>query len=119
MDLDELARRMGSAHGEPPRPCDEAVVDELRQLLRQYRDSREGCPFQIGDLITPRRGRNLKQQGRPHIVLEVLDPPIRPVVRGPIDHGARFDLRVACWINGDYVALLVESWQYERWQGAA
>jgi len=103
------------------RPLPEAQIDELRRIEADYR---AGCRFKVGHLVTPRKGRAIRDAGNPAIVLEVFDPPIR--ILAPVRDlfecgnnvfGARYDMRVASFTSGDYVAFIAESWHYETWTG--
>lgn len=95
-------------------PLPEAQVDELRGILTTYQ---AGCSFAPGDIITPRRGRNIVGAGMPCIVLEVFAEPLRGRgSTGSTHFGARCDMRIARWVGDDYCAFMAESWQYERWE---
>jgi hypothetical protein len=97
----------------PPAPHVDAVIHELRSILKDYQ---AGCSFAIGDLVTPRKGRAVRGDGEPHIVLEVFDPPIRrtPDATDQLAYG-RCDMRVLTLSGDAYVAHLAEGWQYERY----
>lgn len=77
---------------EVSRPLAEAQIMELRELLKAESAPN---PFKVGDLVTPKKSSPYVLEGQPHIVIEVLDPPIRPThdTSGP-DGGAPHDLRV-------------------------
>lgn len=97
-------------------PLAEAQLDELRAILATYR---EGCRFEAGDMVTPRRGRALRGAGEPCLVLEVFDPPVRRQGTGQAGYFtelARLDMRIVRWITGDYCVFAAESWQYEEWR---
>jgi len=110
-DLAEGLARLLNDDDTPP-PCDEAMVDVLRELGAAY----AAPPPKVGDLVTPRPGVNLRGVGQPHLVVEVFDPPVHldgphatPWERRPID------LRVIGWLTGDYVASHMERWQVVPW----
>lgn len=121
-DLSELFRDAGIGPEEDAprasRPIDEAVIATLREIQERYST---GCPFKPGDMVTPRKGYNLKHAGEPHIVLEVFSEPIRFTPQssdyGSTYYGSRLDMRVCC-LSGmrntyDYVCFCSESWCYE------
>jgi hypothetical protein len=101
----------------------EAVIADLKELCSRYT---AGCPFRVGDLVTPRRGYNALGAGTPHIVIEVRSEPIRNFdVAQPgflsSDHfGARIDIRVAHIDHGTTMVMhWGESWMYEPYTGPA
>ena len=114
MGLLAAALAAGKDEGDTPRPITEAIVDELQAVYRRYNN---GCSFRPGDFVTPSTGAPLAGAGQPHIVLEVFDQPLRreSAKAGTHTEFARIDMRVACWMDGYYVAFAAESWQYERW----
>lgn len=100
------------------------VGEDVSRDLLDVRDRYVGgCPFQSGELVTPRRGVNYLNAGVPHIVLEV-DPdpaPFRPQSDardvGCASWGSRADMRVAHRGTGDddhIVTHWVESWAFRR-----
>lgn len=104
---------------EPPRPRAEAQVMELRQIAARYA---AGCPFAVGDLVTPRKSYNIQGAGAPHIVLEVPAEPVRlwtistPHDIGCAELGEPLDMRVACLTHlGEYMAFWGSSWRYAAW----
>ena len=117
-----LGELLGESDEDPPRPCHEAQVMELRALAERY-DA--GCPFKPGDLVTPRAGYNIYGAGEPHIVLETPFKPVRPwTINKPADiedyaFGERVDMRTACLAHGDYVAFWAASWKFMPWTGEA
>ena len=95
----------------------EARIQDLKDISSRYQ---KGCPFKVGDLITPRKGYNKVGHGKPEVVLEVRSEPIfntqitddmRDV--GTTFFGSRLDMRVAAVQEGTFCAFWVESWQYE------
>ncbi len=106
-----------------PRPFRLASAEEqavtLKEVAQRYA---AGCPFQPGDLVTPRPHHNLIGVGHPHVVLEVIDDPLDAPVAGstkPSDYGnpafgARLDMRTASVADDGVVcAWWGESWQFE------
>ena len=76
-------------------------------------------PFQRGDLVTPRRGYNLKGAGRPCVVLDVFPPMVPKEDKGGfIDFN---DMRIARVIKNsggqNIVKVYAESIDYERYMG--
>lgn len=120
MDLDALAEMMGlEAEAEaPPAPLPEAAVASLRETCDRYV---RGNPFKVGDLVTARKGFNVKGGGDPHIVVELVGDAMAPPPRfvgdesahGKSFYGARLDIRVAHISRGQMIMHWAESWQYE------
>jgi hypothetical protein len=106
-----------------PAPLPEAAIADLRELCSRYT---AGCPFRVGDLVTPRGGYNLRGPGDPHIVVEVADVPVRNLDNSADSSGwascafgARLDIRVAHIQNGKMTMHWSESWMYEPYTGPA
>lgn len=100
------------------KPIHEAQIMELRVICAQYQ---EPCAFKVGDLVTPRAGRGIRDAGEPHIVVEVFDPP-RRVFDGDASiqaYVALITMRVACISGGGeaYVCFSVEHPAFERYTG--
>jgi hypothetical protein len=104
-----------------PLPIVEAQIATLQEIADIYR---RGCPFKVGDVITPRNGHNMKGAGRPHVVMEVFDEPVRTLTSAdPADtsqctFGRRMDMRVATFSveMGVVVAFMTESWEFESFK---
>jgi len=102
----------------PPRPLPEAQIATLREISARYT---AGCSFAVGDLVTPRAGTNLKDDGEPHIVVEIAAEPHRSFgpdvdATGSHAYGKRLDMRVA-HIAGVYAVMhWVESWCFEPYR---
>jgi hypothetical protein len=102
----------------------EAVIADLRELCARYT---AGCPFRVGDLVTPRRGYSLSGSGDPRIIVEVAPTPIRNFDSAADceewasnTFGARLDIRVAhISPRGQMVMHWGESWMYEPYTGPA
>lgn len=81
----------------------------------------KGCPFKPGDLVTPRKGYNLKGAGEPHVVMEIMAPePQRGEAAEKAYMGgiARiYDMRVLSCVREDLIAYYAESYCYEAWKG--
>ncbi len=105
----------------------EAAIMDMRQILNDYKD---GCRFNVGDLITPAQGAFIKWAGEPHLVIEVLETPVRMFdlveemgdVADP-NFGARYDMRVLSPVvrpNDGLMgirAYMAESWLYKPYEG--
>lgn len=86
-----------------PRILPEAAIARLRELLPAYTTAR--APYQVGDVVTPRRDSAMKQTGEPHLVVAVLDEPVYRFDHGEVSSngfGQRLDMRVI-HINGERV----------------
>jgi hypothetical protein len=121
---DEIKEALGEAiHGlldkrsKKNRPLPEAIMMDLEVAASAYRKIiGEGCPFGVGDWITPKKGYGLKHHGMPHKVVEV-KPNADYNFSGDSatlqTYGRRNDVRVLTWVNGDIAAFWNESWLYE------
>ena len=101
----------------PPRPLPEAQIATLREICARYT---AGCPFAVGDLVTPRAGVNVRGAGEPHIVVEIADEPHRPFDGSGTSssYGNRLDMRTA-GLAGDNETMVmhwVESWTFEPYR---
>lgn len=121
--LDELLGGMSSNRGQErdaTNPVPEAQVATLSEAAERYA---AGCPFKPGDLVTPRKGFNLKGAGDPCVVVEVPEVPYRnfetsdPHDNGNPNYGGRLDVRILCFATGDVVAYWGESWKLEPYTG--
>lgn len=91
------------------------LVHTLNEILAAYRAP---CPFQVGDLVMPRRGMPLSGEGEPHIVAEVFETPLRPTQASQVNglnYNARIDMRVLHEHAEHIMAHCVESWMFERY----
>jgi hypothetical protein len=106
-----LERGRQEQKSKTPRPLHEAQIATLREVFADYRKP----PFRAGDLVTPRRGCDMRHEGEPHMVLE-MRPDAEPRFMddsGACTNGVRLDMRVGSLNDGDYVAHWVESWLFE------
>lgn len=101
---------------EASRPLPEAQIMGLRELLN---DERAPNTFKVGDLVTPKERAPYVLAGQPHIVIEVLYPPIRPSNDSSLpDCGAPHDLRVGVIDRaGDKSVYLMRSIYLEAYTG--
>jgi hypothetical protein len=74
------------------------------------------APFKRGDLITPRRGSNLKGAGYPCVVLDAFPAkwPESDNNGRPVDVN---DMRIARVMNGKVLRYYAEAIDYERYTG--
>jgi hypothetical protein len=71
-------------------------------------------PFRPGDVVTPRALTSMKGIGEPHVVLEVGEPRGQPAQDSTSSaFGARYDVRVVCFVGGHVCAFWLESWTLE------
>lgn len=98
----------------------EGQIEELQRYAEEYR---AGCAFKPGDIVTPKKSGGINGAGLPHVVLEVLEEPVRlwtceePSQSGSGLFGRRLDMRVVCYVDNDHVASFwSESYQYEFYQ---
>lgn len=104
----------------PPRPLPEAQIATLREISARYV---AGCPFAVGDVVTPRAGTNLRNAGEPHIVVELADHPHRTFdhergASGSNGYGKRLDMRIAAFADDNETLTMhwVESWAFEPYR---
>lgn len=73
--------------------------------------------FAVGDVITPRKGTAYRSAGNPHMVCEVIDPPLRFTGADPSSHkyGMDYDLRVMTMYDDIVTCFTVESWAFDPW----
>lgn len=112
----DILRAMADTADRPSRPIPEAQVMTLREAFDAYSAP---CPFKPGDIVTPRATSTYADIGVPHIVLEVLENPLRnfePTKEISVysnSFGQRLDMRVGV-MSGGYVATYwQESYQHE------
>lgn len=112
-DFMEMLKAHTNEEEKVPTPPD-VLAHTLKEICARYS---AGNPFKRGDLVTPRAGYGVKDEGRPHIVLDVFWP-TREIPAEYHGGDARWpDMRVVCESRGDIVTFLGESWTYEKYQG--
>lgn len=108
--------------GEKPRKAPPAMAAEV---LVEYRDSYQrflaGCRFSQGDLVTPLASSHIVGAGEPCVVLETRSAGLTFTgERDAPSFGARFDMRIARFMDGDtIVRFWVESVDFEPYKPAA
>ena len=110
---------MSGMENDKPLPIPEAMIATLREHYKRYRLSLVECPFKPGDLVTPRKGLNINNEGQPNIVLETRRNP-EPFFSEPcsVANGRRNDIRVIGMSSRDHCAVFwVESFEYEPYTG--
>lgn len=96
-------------------PIHEAQIMELTTLNENYQTGT--ARFKIGDIVTVRSGYNIKNAGRPRIVVALRPDATHDMTfteetaPGDQSFGSRFDVRTACWSRGEYICFWSESWQ--------
>lgn len=93
---------------------------ELKELFEAYREARVSPKFSPGEIIIARSNVGIGNAGIPCIVLEVREGAEISFAGGPGDYGSnqfgkRNDIRIACWMEGDYCPFWDESWKYIRY----
>lgn len=103
---------------EPSRPAADVQLMEIRAAFDRTQ-KKAADRFKVGDLVTPTSNSMAEGSGDPHIVIEIIEPPIRnliPADSGSPRHGALLDMRVlSLFPNGTVCAHLVESWYFEAY----
>lgn len=115
------AASKGEGRPKPPESPPEVLSITLRETAASYVAP---CPFKPGELVTPRANSDLIGAGRPQIVLEVLETPIRNLQPlgeqgGIASHlfGSRLNIRIARESHGEIIANWTESWKLEPYTG--
>ena len=109
------------ASGEKDGAADLSKDEQIAKLKEFGAEYAEGCPFEVGDLVTPRRGSGVKWRGRPWRVVETRAPSAAEWTpfsgEGDAREGARQDLRVAVVVpSGGIVCFWNESHKFETWK---
>ena len=117
MSLAEMiARSLGEEDEAQPRMSHIGQVARLQEFAAVYAT---GNPFRIGDLVTPRKGGNIRNSGEPHIVVEVREA--EPYFEGSctsVSFGKRLTIRVAQIVNEvGAVCFWNEHHEYEPYLG--
>ncbi|MEZ2410500.1 hypothetical protein AB6806_27265 [Bosea sp. RCC_152_1] len=114
--LADIAGERDESDGREPAMAAEVLVE----FQKTYADFLTGCPFKPGDLITPRRGTNMKGAGKPHVVLEVRDRPDPHFAEGAgsTQFGRRNDIRVASFYGDTMARHWVESVDFDAYTAA-
>lgn len=96
------------------------AADLLGEYLCRYQEFLIACPFKQGDLVTPLASSNTVGPGEPCVVLELRSGgPIFYGDRGTPEFGARCDMRIARFMEGDnIVRFWVESVDFEPYKPA-
>lgn len=98
----------------------EAQVMQLQELCAAYQTQiGVGCPYNIGDLVTPKSNTNMRAAGDPHIVLEVFHragPCFNHGDPGDAGFGERHDMRVAVFYGEKIYPFWVESHKFAPYQ---
>lgn len=94
-------------------------LDAALETLTEFKDNyanRVGR-FKVGDVITPRKGTAYRSSGNPHMICEVMDPPLRFMGPDPSSHkfGMDYDLRVLTIYDDIVTCFTVESWAFVPW----
>ncbi len=121
IDLSELllaaaSSRPRSDDAKERRTPDDVLALTLKEIQQRIQS---GCPFKVGDLVTPREGYGTKGVGRPYVVIEVFSEPVRAL--NPKDlfspaYGVVHDIRILgeqCHLH----AYMAASYEYEKYAG--
>jgi hypothetical protein len=96
-------------------------LDAVTAALRGTADRMSAPnPFRVGDIVTIRPDADVKGRGEPHVVVEIIDP---PVVNDRSEPGSnnylrRFDLRVAHYIGDSQTIHAIDHSVLEPWTQA-
>jgi hypothetical protein len=86
--------------------------DEQVEMLEA--DEMPSCPFEVGTLVTPREGSNLRDRGAPHRVVAVMEPQF--VSQGRAGTPWQFGNMLVSMVRGDKILhYFGDSRDYERW----
>ena len=116
LPLQQTLQAIADSQKPPKRPLAEAQVYRLRELYARYTRI---CPFNAGDLVSPRDDSPYALVDQPHIVLEVA---LKPFVVFAAEeatsdrNGMKLDMRVGLLSGHNHLsALWVESLWFEAW----
>lgn len=117
--LAELMDKLES-NSKPTLP-ESVQAKRLVAAFKLYRESVENFPFEIGQLVTPRKNTTVRGSGRPHIIVDI-NPNAQPLFEGDISSsqfGRRPQMRVMCVHNEDETLGIfwVEAHEFEPWVG--
>ncbi len=100
---------------------DQRTTLPLVQVIAALKDKAwrmaEPCPFQTGDLLTVRAGSDVRGAGLPHVVVEVLSPPVTDTKAeaGSNRYLAKYTMRVAHFHGDDMTVHAVDHSSFEVW----
>jgi hypothetical protein len=123
--MDMLLEAAGEEHrgGGEPETLTGTKLEATLLDLHGIKDAMQTpCPYKVGDVVTPKTGANTRGVGLPHVVVEVLDPPMRRQLSeestGSPDEAELIDVRVATVSARDLETRIVYamgSWKLEPW----
>ena len=96
-------------------PSKEEAVPLLKEYLKIWQDAAKN-PFQVGQLIAPRKGHNIRLAGHPCIVLERLPETLHKHSDGDKDRSGvlqLYDIIIARNMGGQMVKFYATSADYE------
>lgn len=118
MDRAQAIKGLSVAAAESDTPVIEQIM-ELNAAFDRYMLNVE-CPFNVGDMVTPRADSIYPFAGLPHKVLEIVDevePAWADLHAGTTRDGAMFNMRVGVWRPDGMAAFWGESWCFEYFNG--
>lgn len=125
INIEQLMRaaQQSSANGKGDEslPDADAQIKDLIAIKERYT---EGCPFKVGDLVTPRKGFNLRGVDQPAIVLQVLEKPLQDLSNSAEQmnscmYGCKIDMRVLRYSDSKtIVAWWEESWKFRKYSNS-
>lgn len=114
MSLAELlAEAMSNDREDDREPA--MAVEALLDYAGSYSNFLKASPFKPGDLVTPRKGTNMKGSGKPHVVLEVRERPEPHFIEDAdgTTYGRRCDIRIASFYGSTIARHWVESIDFD------
>lgn len=109
--LVDMAKEERRSEQREPAMAAELLVDHQRE----YAEFLKGCPFKVGDIVTPRANSITTNSGKVHVVLELrsANPPDFHGEVGTVEYGRRHDMRVAAFYGDTIARHWVESIDFE------
>ena len=120
-NMQELLAAMMSDDDEDTPISHEGQIARLHEMLARYNAPNK---FKVGDLVTPILGVNIKDDGEPHIVLDVDE---KGFYVGEQKNGANgtadcYNIKIGQIIRGSggaFVTFVMPHWKLDRYDGSA
>lgn len=117
MGKGKRAKNGDASHDEPSH---QEMIARLKETYVRYQMEivHGECPFEPGDLVTPRKDTYINDAGTPYIVLDTHsceEPLWSDMAAGTMRDGILPNIRVGRWTPIGLVSIWVESWAFEKY----